>query len=118
MQLIDTQPNHTPQLGRQLGLLGAERAASRADRDSDGQWSAQAWDFMVAWARQRQGQPFQGEDVRHAAAGVVPAPPEPRAWGSILVRAAKARLIARVGYAPAKDPKSHGNPKSVWVWVG
>ena len=33
-------------------------------------------------------------------------------------RAAKARLIRRVDYAPNKSPTCHASPKSVWVWVG
>lgn len=104
--------------GQQLAIFGAQAAADHADRVTAGDWSGQAWDFFVRWATSRKGASFQGEDVRIAAKGVVPEPPEPRAWGAILVKAAKARLISRVGYAPVKDPKSHGNPKSVWVWVG
>lgn len=105
-------------IGQQLGLLNAQAAADAADRATGGDWSQRAWEFFVTWARARSGRAFQGEDVRMAAKGIVPDPPEPRAWGAILVKAAKARLISRVGYAPVKDPKSHGNPKTVWVWVG
>jgi len=109
------EQQHKINNGHQLGLLAAQTAADHADRQSGGEWTTQAWDFFVRWAKARQGNSFQGEDVRLAAKGIVPEPPEPRAWGAILVKAAKARMISRVGYAPVKDPKSHGNPKSVWV---
>lgn len=113
-----THNRHPAHIGQQLGLLAAQSAAEAADRKSQGQWTTQAWEFFVRWAKARQGQPFLGEDVRHAAKGIVPEPPEPRAWGAIIVKASRSRLISRVGYAPVKDPMSHGCPKTVWVWVG
>jgi hypothetical protein len=110
------QPNHRA-AGRALAELGAERAADRADREL-GDWSEQAWAFFEAFARRRQGRSFMAEDVRAAAQGVVPVPPDGRAWGAILLRASKRKLIRRTGFAPMKAANCHANPKSVWVWVG
>lgn len=104
--------------GQDLASRGAQVAADHADRTTAGQWTAMAMDFFNAWAQARQGRPFQGEDVRLAAVGVVPAPPDARAWGLVLRRAARAGLIHRVGFAPVKDRRSHCGPKAVWELQG
>lgn len=59
---------------------------------------------------------FMAEDVREFARGVdgFEDPPDGRAWGSVVMRAAKAGIIKRIGYAPMKSPNCHANPKSVW----
>lgn len=105
--------------GQQLAIFGAEAAAAKADR-VHGSWSDKAWEFFVKFAQERKGQSFMTEDVRaHAELRkAVPLPPDGRAWGSITMRASKARLIRRVDYAPNKSPSCHCSPKSVWVWVG
>ena len=105
-------------LGKTLAALGAERAADKADRENDGCWQDQAWEFFVDFAIARRGKPFMTEDVRASAAGIVPAPPDGRAWGAIVLRAVKGKLIRRIGFAPMKSANCHANPKSVWVWVG
>ena len=88
--------------GQQLAIFGADRAAAHADR-VHGSWSDIAWQFLVQFGQSRKA---------------VPLPPDGRAWGSIFMRASKAALIRRIGYAPMKDPKCHANPKAVWIWVG
>lgn len=106
--------------GQQLAIFGADLAASHADRVTGGAWSAKAWDFLVQFGRSQRGKPFMTEDVRAFAEirQAVPTPPDNRAWGSIVMRASKAHLVRRVGFAPNKSPSCHASPKSVWVWVG
>lgn len=106
--------------GRKLAEAGAEVAALNADRVSGGEWTTRAWDFFVSFGQNTRGNQFMAEDVRHEAerSKKVPSPPDRRAWGAIILRAAKARLIVRTGYASNKDPSCHGSPKAVWVWVG
>lgn len=105
--------------GQQLAIAGADTAAAHADR-VHGPWSEKAWEFFMQFAREHPGQTFMTEDVRaHAEIRkAVPPPPDNRAWGSIAMRASKAKLIRRVDYAPNKSPSCHASPKSVWVWVG
>ena len=105
--------------GQQLAIFGADAAASHADR-VHGAWTEKAWDFFVKFAQERKGKPFMTEDVRaHAELRkAVPMPPDARSWGSIAMRASRARLIRRVDFAPNKSPSCHCSPKSVWVWVG
>lgn len=109
----------SPTVNRKLAEQGAEAAAGRADRATAGVWSSCAWDYFVDYAR-RSGGTFMAEDVRMASekSQKVPTPPDGRAWGAIFLRAAKAHLIQRVGYAPNKDRTCHGSPKAVWRWVG
>lgn len=113
-----TQPDGR-KIGRALAELGAERAADRADREI-GDWSERAWAFFTEYARSmaRSGKTFMAEDVRAAASGTVPEPPDGRAWGVVILKASKRRLIRRTGFAPMKSANCHANPKSVWEWVG
>ncbi len=98
--------------GEVLGHAAAKDAATSAGAA----WQKAAWDFFTAWAKARNGEPFLGEDARHAAEGLVPPTSEPRAWGYILAKAARQKLIVRTGYAAVKDRKGHGRPMTVWVW--
>jgi len=100
--------------GRELADAGMATAAAHADAVTGGQWSELAWDFLLAFTKTHST--FMAEDVRSAAAltGAVPAPPDQRAWGAIIQKAARANLIERIGYAPMKSPNCHANPKSVW----
>jgi hypothetical protein len=103
--------------GRQLAIDFSQMASDHAD-SVHGNWSTQAWDFFLQFAKSRGEQDFLCEDVREASSGAVPPPPDERAWGTILMRASKKRLIKRIGYRPMRDPKCHANPKAIWVWQG
>lgn len=110
----------TAKAGHQLSLLGSQAAADKADRVHGGSWSLTAWTFLLTYARKRGADAFMAEDVRSEAERThsVPTPPDKRAWGQIIRKAAKARLITQVGYAPNKSTSCHGSPKAVWVWAG
>ena len=56
---------------------------------------------------------FMTEDAREfATKGGLPAVHDNRAWGPVAIRAIKAGLIERVGYAPSKT--GHMRPMPVW----
>lgn len=111
---------NTEPTGFQLALIGATTAADHADRVTGGSWTATAWKFLIDYGRRSGQKSFTAEDVRAAAerAQAVPTPPDDRAWGAMFLRASKARLINRIGYAPGKARHCHSGPKAVWVWVG
>lgn len=44
----------------------------------------------------------------------LPAAPEGRAWGAVVVRLQKAGRIERDGFAPCVDPSQHRTPVAVW----
>lgn len=103
------------QLSLRLGHEAAQDAADHADR-VHGAWSDQAMAFLCEFAKSNG--PWVTEDVRVAAAGIVPDPPDARAWGQIVLAAARSKMISRVGYARTKCAVSHGRPMSLWQWDG
>lgn len=98
------------------GLDGADAATKAADRQFT-RWTDRALAFLAEYIKENKGKNFMGEDVRIAAerSGKVPPPPDSRAWGGVILIAKNSDLIRFVCYGQAKDPKSHGNPKSVWI---
>lgn len=90
--------------------LGAERAASKADRLDPG-WCDQAAEEIRAFARQA----VADFTVEQARATCTP-PPEGaalRAWGHVTRRATSLGYIERTGaYAPAAS--SNGSPKPLY----
>jgi hypothetical protein len=100
--------------GKQLRDAGIETAGAHADAVSEN-WRERAYLlFKVFAARNAE---FMTEDVRAWAKPLIEDPPDMRAWGGVAVRARKAGLIVRHGYAAQKDPKSHRAPGNVWRTV-
>lgn len=78
-------------------------------------WQDKAYDFLLSYIRQNSE--FMTEQVRKASKGVVPEPPSARAWGGVVVRAAKTGLISRNGYRAVSNVKAHRTPATVWKVV-
>lgn len=78
-------------------------------------WNDVAYNFLVSFLSTRST--FMTEDVREASDGIVPNPPSNRAWGSVVVRAAKNGLIERIGYGEVSNKKAHCTPASIWRTV-
>ena len=80
------------------------------------QWSDRAYVFLLDYIKSRDfyNREFMTEDVRVASESELPAPPDKRAWGGIVRRAAKAGLIERIGYSHVKNFKAHRTPAAVW----
>lgn len=98
--------------GARLRDQGIARAVNHADEVNSG-WSEAAYIFLNQYIRTHST--FLAEDVREAATGIIPAPPHARAWAAIVLRAAKAGLITKTGYASVKNPKAHRAPVTVWM---
>lgn len=98
--------------GAALRDAGIARALEHAD-DVEPLWSEQAYLFLLEWIRDRR-EPFQSSEVRQAAAGIVPEPPNARAWGGVISRARRRGLIIHAGMRPHLDPSSHCTPANVW----
>lgn len=108
----------------QLDLFGARTARDEgiataiehADKVHDG-WSEKAYQFLSDYLKENKGL-FMAEDVRNKAIKeAFPAPPDQRAWGAVFVRAVKAGIIKRRGYAQVKNPVGHCHPAAVWQGV-
>jgi len=76
--------------GTQLRDKGIKQAIDNAD-DTHERWSEKAYKFLTNWIKTQYE--FMTEDVRLASEKEIPKPPSNRAWGGIVVRAARAGLI-------------------------
>lgn len=87
---------------------GIERAGDHAgDR-----WKRSARGYLLEFLTVRPST-FLAEDVRaFAELRGLETPPDGRAWGAVMQAAARERLIAKVGYAPARS--SNLSPKVLW----
>ena len=97
--------------GTQLRDKGIKQAIDNAD-DTHERWSEKAYKFLTNWIKTQYE--FMTEDVRLASEKEIPIPPSNRAWGGIVVRAARAGLINKVGFSNVKNPKAHHTPASIW----
>ncbi|HWH83217.1 MAG TPA: hypothetical protein VNU71_13380 [Burkholderiaceae bacterium] len=97
---------------------GITRAIKHADRTNP-EWSEVAFlSVKVFLLGLKPGDHITGEQARqHGEKKGVSAPPDKRAWGGIMRRAAGAGLIRKVGYVQATDPRVHCNPITDWVRV-
>lgn len=101
---------------RELRDEGMERAIQHAEADVPG-WKDRALDLVRRYAIANEQ--FICEDVRaFALAEGLPPPPDGRAWGSVMMRAAQANYVTKTDrVACAKDPKVHMSPSTVWLGV-
>jgi len=95
---------------------GIQRAVDHADREIES-WSDRASDMLLSCARARgKGAEITSESIRnYAEFHDLPPPPDKRAWGAVMLKAARAGVIKKVGYTTANDPKVHCNPVSLWL---
>jgi hypothetical protein len=91
---------------------GMTRAVEHADA-VEPDWSTRAYVCLAEFCRERGALTFLTEDVRAFALNRnLPPPPDGRAWGAVIQRAAREGLIVRMGYAAAKS--SNLSPKVLW----
>jgi hypothetical protein len=92
--------------------LGIERSGGKAERTAPG-WQGRALAHLAEYIQTQHGAEFLTEDfVRAAGARGLEAPPDARAYGSVM-RAARLRgLIVKTGYRLALS--SNMSPKCLW----
>lgn len=89
---------------------GMQRAVQHADA-VDMFWSETAYAHVFDFCKTQTT--FLTEDARAFAEGRgLNPPPDGRAWGAVMQRAARNGLMRKVGYAPAKS--SNLSPKVLW----
>jgi hypothetical protein len=95
---------------------GIDRAVEAADREV-ASWSDNALAWVKLYATLNRGKRVIGADIVQASiAHKIIQPPNPKAWGGPIQRAARAGYIVKVGTAP--DPNRHTNPVPLWECVG
>lgn len=102
-------------IGRALAEAGGNAALDHADREEPG-WSDQAEAHFTAFlAGPGYDKPFMAEHVRAwAQKRGLAEPPDARAWGPILMRAARNGIIVKHGYGPAGNRTAHASPTTIW----
>lgn len=96
-----------------MGDPGIAASMARADRVHEG-WSGEAFALLREYMTDNEF--FKAEDVRifaHGSRGL-PVPPDLRAWGGVVQRAVRERLIKKVGHGSSKNKTSHYRPVMVW----
>lgn len=119
-QQLDIFDEHYPpvltkcniQSGKELKEIGMQKAIDSANaKHTD--WSNNAYDFLLNYLDTVSCE-FLCEDFRLASVGFVSDPPSKRAFGSIMIRAAKNGLIRKVGYGTVHNPTAHSCFASKW----
>ena len=95
--------------GTEARNKGIKKAINTAERKTPN-WADVAYDFLKVYIRTHNV--FMVEDVRKASTGYVPT--AGRAWGGIVLRAAKMGLIEKHGMDKVKNPKAHCANANVW----
>lgn len=90
---------------------GIQQAVDHADR-VEPKWSERAYSHLLNYALRNHL--FTSEQVRASAIGVLPRPPDQRAWGGVIARAVRARFLERDGYETARDPNNHMGTVTRW----
>jgi len=95
---------------------GTNLAIAHADAVHE-QWSDRALQMLLDYIDLIGGTGSQltSEMARfYAAEHGLPRPPDGRAWGAVMLKAARAGKCKKIGWTTATDPKVHCNPVSLW----
>lgn len=104
-------------IGRENRDNGIKQAIDHAKQE-DVLWPGKAYLMLKRYLSFNIGE-FMGEDIRkYSEANGLPEPPSKRAWGAIMVKAAKAGLITKVGTRSVKNPKAHMANATLWIKNG
>lgn len=110
-------PISPEKVAQRLAQEGIQRAVDAADRAIEG-WSDLALTYIRAYSTRNKGKEFIGyELVQQSIDDGVIQPPNAKAWGSPIQRAARKGYIVNTR-TTRPDPNRHGNPVPVWVAVG
>jgi hypothetical protein len=100
--------------GEELRDAGIALSKETADKKQGG-WSERTYELFLEYLEIKKGG-FLGEDFRGwASKRGNPEPPSLRAYGHVLVRAAKEGLIYKIGYERTSNPKAHKTPSTLWI---
>lgn len=101
---------YVPPTGRQLAQEGIAASADHAEREKPG-WAELAYGYLMLYPHQR----FMAEDVRRfAERRGLGEPPDARAWGGVMQRASRAKLILKDGYGESGNAQAHCRPTQYW----
>lgn len=105
------QPSETGAQLRDRGIKQAEESAHRIHHE----WNEKAFEAFKAFLKTR-AFPWMCEDFRKWAEEYCnfPEPPSLRAYGGIIVRAKKLKMIHQVSFKAVTNPRAHKAICAVW----
>ena len=96
---------------KNIGMLMAE---AKANDDCSG-WSDRAMFYFTEFLKEIGDRSFLAEEAREwCIFRGLPAPKNHRAWGSVICKAVKMKLIQFCGYEKTSNPLAHSTPAGVW----
>ena len=111
--MLDLFNQPPPPTGEQLRDDGIIRAEDHADATSPA-WSERAYQLLLKYIQH--GREFRNEQFVEWAEGQgLSTPPTKRAFGAIVVRAAREGVIVRLRIDTAHNPSAHRGFISVWI---
>ena len=91
-------------------MQGMEAAIAHAESVQEG-WKEAAYYFILVFPNKE----FRNEEIRKFAyAKGLPQPPAERAWGGVIVRAARAGMIEKIGIEHSQNPEAHQAMVGKW----
>lgn len=101
--------------GMTLRNFGIQTAITNAEKHHEG-WFDEAVSLVKQYASIYSFHSFMCEDVRVWAEQhkLIERPPHARAWGAVMIRAAKEGFIKKVGFGFTKNPLAHQTPATLW----
>lgn len=95
---------------------GMRRAVDHADAVSE-RWSDRAYNALRGFTGALPvGTLFTSEQVRrYAELHGLPAPPDQRAWGAVMMRGRRVGLFSSRGYATSENEQAHCRPVTQWA---
>ncbi|HHT9135848.1 MAG TPA: hypothetical protein ACFYEK_01245 [Candidatus Wunengus sp. YC60] len=91
---------------------GIKKAVDHANKEVD-KWSDKAYLMLLEYLKTSPGQ-FMTEQFRAWCDGRLEEPPHLRAFGGIIAKAAKKKLIKKAGHGTVINPNAHCCFASVW----
>ena len=97
-------------MGVQEAIEAVEASANRAQEG----WSSEAYSLLLQFIAENPL--FKAEDARAFAhiQGGLAKPPDLRAWGGVVQRAAREGRIKKVGHGKSNNKLSHYRPVMIW----
>ena len=98
--------------GRQLRDEGIKRATERTEQIHPG-WQERALSYVKEFVIYNEV--FLGEDIRtYAEERGFDAPSHKRAWGAVMMTAAKKKIVEKIGTRKVKNPRAHTAIATLW----
>lgn len=93
---------------------GISRAVNNANRKIN-EWAESAYLFLEQYISDHK-ENFMVEEIRESAEqNGLPVPPSKRAWGAIIIKAHKNKLVKPCGFKQTSNPKAHKTPATLWT---